>query len=63
VITSGGFFTAIISLFLSLKVKLGGDRFKDGGDVETDVTRRVITKHGSYRLGTHKPYLKKRLTE
>jgi hypothetical protein len=63
VITSGGFFTERLSLFLSLKVSLGGDKCKDDGDVETDVAGRVITKHGSYRLGTQKPYLKERLTQ
>jgi hypothetical protein len=47
VIKSVGFFTEGLSLFLSLKVNLGGDRFKDDGDMDTFVTRRVITKHGS----------------
>jgi len=38
VITSVGFFKERLSLFLSLKVNLGGDKFKDDGNVDAAVT-------------------------
>lgn len=64
-ITSVGFFTKRLSLFLSLKVNLDGDDVKDDGDVDTfgDTTddnktrilssgnRKILSEDNTYGVG------------